>query len=78
MTTIDRRVRTEKWIEFWVPAGASAKDFYANVRAAARAYADEYDWAWSPDFIPDGDDWFTIHPHDEHVIVRIKCPDETS
>jgi len=78
VTTIDRRVRTERYIEYWVPAGASAKDMSTIIREATRDYADQYDWAWNPDFMPDADDWFTVHPHDEHVIVRIKCPDEAS
>ena len=79
MTTIDRRVRTQKWIEYWLPAGASAKDLVMTLAAAAGAWFDENDMVpASPNQQPPYDDWFTIHPHDEHVIVRIKCPDETT
>ena len=78
MTTIDRRTRVEKWIEYWIPAGTDAKDLYKIIHAAAQDWAQTRGNPWSEDFWPPFDDWFTIHPHDEHVIIRIKCPDETS
>jgi hypothetical protein len=80
VTTIDRRVRTERYIEFWVPAGASAKDMGEVIIQAAREWWDVSDMLPAGDgyHYPPYDDWYTIHPHDEHVIIRIKCPDETS
>ncbi len=74
MTTIDRRTRVERWIEYWVPAGACAKD----VKKILISAAEDWNKAHPDKDASFYDDWYTIHPHDEHVIIRIKCPDETA
>lgn len=78
MTTIDRRVRVERYVEYWVPDGANAKDVSKILLQASREWHEEHSYAWEPGRTPVFDDWFTIHPDDEHVIIRIKCPDEAS
>lgn len=78
MTTIDRRNRKQEWIEYWIPAGSAAKDVTKILMEARHVWFSVHKTAYLADDWPEYDDWYTIHPHDEHVIIRIKCPDETS
>lgn len=53
MTTIDRRERVERYVEFWLPAGFTAKDFSKIIQSASQEWCKVHGYQWDPKVLPE-------------------------